>query len=101
VALLRHHLHGTLPENAQAEPGGYDDYSPLNHANKLKGKFLLIHGTGDDNVHFQNSVALAQALINAGKPFESFYYPNQAHGVRGPSRVHLYKLMTDFITRNL
>jgi dipeptidyl-peptidase-4 len=44
---------------------------------------------------------LAQALINAGKPFELFYYPNQAHGVRGPSRVHLYKLMTDFITRNL
>jgi dipeptidyl-peptidase-4 len=82
-------------------PEGYDDYSPLNHATKLKGKFLLIHGTGDDNVHFQNSVALAQALINAGKPFESFYYPNQAHGVRGLSRVHLYKLMTDFITRNL
>ncbi len=62
---------------------------------------MLIHGTGDDNVHFQNSVALAQALINAGKQFESFYYPNQAHAVRGVSRVHLYKLMTDFITRNL
>ncbi len=85
----------------QLNPEGYDAYSPINHAEKLKGKFLLIHGTGDDNVHFQNSVTFAQALINAGKQFESFYYPNQAHGVRGPSRVHLYHLMTSFIERNL
>lgn len=82
-------------------PEGYDDNSPLNHANKLKGKLLLIHGTGDDNVHFQNSVNMAQALISAGKQFQSFYYPNQAHGVRGAARVHLYNMMTDFLVDNL
>ncbi len=85
----------------QDNPSGYDDNSPVTHANKLKGKFLLVHGTGDDNVHFQNSIALQQELINNGKQFETFIYPNQAHGVRGKSRVHLYHLMTNFILENL
>ncbi len=85
----------------QDNAAGYDDNSPVTHANKLKGKFLLIHGTGDDNVHFQNSIALQQELINNGKQFETFVYPNQAHGVRGKSRVHLYNLMTRFIVENL
>lgn len=85
----------------QDNAAGYDDNSPLTHAGKLKGKFMLIHGTGDDNVHFQNSVALQQELINQGKQFETFVYPNQAHGVRGKSRVHLYNLMTRFIVENL
>lgn len=85
----------------QENPEGYDAYSPVNHAEKLKGKYLLIHGTGDDNVHFQNSVTMQTALINAGKQFESFYYPNQSHGVRGPSRIHLYHLMTEFLDKNL
>lgn len=85
----------------QDNPAGYDDNSPVTHAAKLKGKFLLIHGTGDDNVHFQNSVTLQQELINNGKQFETFVYPNQAHGVRGKSRVHLYNLMTKFIVENL
>jgi dipeptidyl-peptidase-4 len=87
----------TPQENAK----GYDDYSPVNHANKLKGKILLIHGTGDDNVHFQNSVTFADALIKAGKTFESFYYPNQAHGVRGYARTHLNKMMLNFVEKNL
>ncbi len=86
----------------QENPAGYDDNSPLSHASELKGKFLLIHGTGDDNVHFQNSVALADALIAAGKQFESFYYPDRAHGIyRRQARVHLYTMMTDFILENL
>ncbi len=85
----------------QDNAAGYDDNSPVTHAGKLKGKFLLIHGTGDDNVHFQNSVALQQELINQGKQFETFVYPNQAHGVRGRSRLHLYHLMTNFILENL
>ncbi len=85
-------------DNAQ----GYDANSPLQHADKLKGKYLLIHGTGDDNVHFQNAVAFQNALIKAGKQFESFYYPNRNHGIAGGNtRLHLYRLMTDFWKRNL
>ncbi len=81
---------------------GYDDNSPLTHAAKLQGNFLLIHGTGDDNVHFQNSVALEQKLIDAGKQFRSFYYPDQAHGFRGnATNAHRYQLMTDFLLENL
>jgi len=86
----------------QENAAGYDDNSPLTHAAELKGRFLLIHGTGDDNVHFQNSVALADALIAAGKQFESFYYPDRAHGIyRRRARVHLYTMMTNFILQNL
>ncbi|MEQ8533354.1 MAG: prolyl oligopeptidase family serine peptidase, partial [Imperialibacter sp.] len=86
----------------QDNAGGYDDNSPITHANKLKGNFLLIHGTGDDNVHFQNSVALQDALIREGKQFESFYYPDKTHGISGGKyRYHLYNMMTNFITDNL
>ena len=88
----------TPQENAE----GYDAYSPLTHADKLKGDFLLIHGTGDDNVHFQNAVALQDALISAGKQFQSFYYPNRNHGIRGGNTsLHLYQMMTDFIKNKL
>ncbi len=81
---------------------GYDDNSPTKYADKLQGNFLLIHGTGDDNVHFQNSVALQDALIMTGKQFQSFYYPDDPHGVRGANRRHhLYTMMTNFILKNL
>lgn len=79
---------------------GYDDYSPVLHADKLKGKYLLIHGTGDDNVHFQNAIAMQNALIQAKKQFETFYYPNQAHGL-AKSRSHLYNMMARFVIDNL
>jgi len=89
-------------QRPQDNPKGYDDYSPVTHADKLKGKFLLIHGTGDDNVHFQNAVALQNALIAANKQFESFYYPNRNHGIHGGiTRIHLYQMMTDFVLKNL
>jgi dipeptidyl-peptidase-4 len=81
---------------------GYDDNSPIKYAERLQGHFLLIHGTGDDNVHFQNSVALQDALINAGKQFRSFYYPDDPHGIRGAKRRHhLYTMMTEFILEKL
>lgn len=86
----------------QQNPEGYDNNSPTTHAAKLKGKFLLVHGTGDDNVHFQNSVALQNKLIAEGKQFESFYYPDRAHGIyRGHARPHLFTMMTQFVLKNL
>ena len=81
---------------------GYDENSPLSHTDKLKGKYLLIHGTGDDNVHFQNAVEMQNALVSSNKQFNSFYYPNRSHGINGGStRLHLYNMMTDFILGNL
>jgi dipeptidyl-peptidase-4 len=81
---------------------GYDENSPINFADKLKGKFLLIHGTADDNVHFQNSVMFSEALIQANKSFEQAYYPNKNHGIfGGNTTIQLYTKMTDFILNNL
>jgi dipeptidyl-peptidase-4 len=86
----------------QDNAAGYDDNSPVQHAAKLKGQLLLVHGTGDDNVHFQNSVALQNALIHAGKQFDSFYYPDRTHGIyKDNARVHLYHMMTTFVVENL
>ncbi|MEA5425590.1 S9 family peptidase [Arcicella lustrica] len=88
----------TPQENAK----GYDENSPVTYAKNLKGNFLLVHGTGDDNVHFQNSIALEEALIRANKQFQSFYYPNKNHGIYGGNtRFHLYTMMTNFIEKNL
>jgi dipeptidyl-peptidase 4 len=89
-------------QTPQLNPKGYDDFSPITHVDKLKGNFLLVHGTGDDNVHFQNSVDLVDALIAADKQFDSFYYPNRNHGISGGnSSWHLYRMMTDFLKRKL
>jgi len=86
----------------QDNPKGYDDNSPATHAAKMKGKFLLVHGTGDDNVHFQNAVVLQDALISAGVQFKSFYYPDRAHGIyRNNARPHLFNMMTQFVLDNL
>jgi dipeptidyl-peptidase-4 len=88
----------TPQENAK----GYDENSPINFADKLKGKFLLIHGTADDNVHFQNSVMFSEALIQANKSFEQAYYPNKNHGIYGGNTtLQLYTKMTDFVLNNL
>ncbi|MEX1241599.1 MAG: DPP IV N-terminal domain-containing protein [Cyclobacteriaceae bacterium] len=89
-------------QTPQLNPDGYDLNSPSTYAEKLEGNFLLIHGTGDDNVHFQNSVVLEDALINAGKHFQSFFYPDKHHGIQGANtRHHLYTMMLDFIEKNL
>lgn len=89
---------GLPDDNAE----GYDQYSPQTHAAKLKGKLLLVHGTGDDNVHFQNAVQLTDALIQSGKQFDSFYYPDRNHGIYGGNtRLHLYTMMTQWLERNL
>lgn len=89
-------------QRPQENAKGYDENSPVTYAAQLKGHFLLIHGTGDDNVHFQNSVALEDALINAGKQFRSHFYPDQAHGFRGAKvNHHRWTLMTDFVLEKL
>ncbi len=83
---------------------GYDENSPLNFAELLKGNYLLIHGTGDDNVHFQNSAEMVEKLEDAGKQFEFRIYPNKNHSIydnTGNTRLNLYQLMTDFILRKL
>ena len=83
---------------------GYDENSPLNFADRLQGNYLLIHGTGDDNVHFQNSAEMVEKLENAGKQFEFRIYPNKNHSIydaTGNTRLNLYQLMTDFILRKL
>jgi dipeptidyl-peptidase-4 len=86
----------------QENAAGYDDNSPIHHVDKLKGKYLLIHGTADDNVHVQNSMDLINALIKANKQFDMFLYPNRNHGIYGGNtRMHLYQKMTEFIEENL
>lgn len=86
----------------QENQSGYDDHSPINYANKLQGNFLLVHGTADDNVHFQNSVVFSEALIQANKPFEQAYYPNKDHSIAGTTTsIHLFNKLTNFILKNL
>jgi dipeptidyl-peptidase-4 len=86
----------------QSNAGGYDDNSPINHVSRLKGKYLLIHGTADDNVHFQNSVEMVTALVKANKQFDMFMYPDKNHGIYGGNtRLHLYGMMTEYILDNL
>jgi dipeptidyl-peptidase-4 len=89
-------------QRPQDNASGYDDNSPINHVDKLKGNYLLIHGMADDNVHYQNAVEMSAALIKANKQFTEMMYPNKNHGIYGGNtRLHLYTLMTDFILKNL
>ena len=86
----------------QENPKGYDMNSPLNYADQLKGKFLIIHGSADDNVHVQNTMRMVEALIQADKQFEWMIYPDKNHGIfGGKTRKHLYTKMTKFIHENL
>ncbi|MBC5836873.1 S9 family peptidase [Flavobacterium muglaense] len=86
----------------QENASGYDDNSPINYVDGLKGKFLLIHGSGDDNVHVQNSMQMMEALIQANKQFDSQIYPDKNHGIYGGyTRIQLYNKMTNFIKANL
>ena len=83
-------------------PGGYDDNSPFNYPELLKGKYLLIHGSGDDNVHVQNSMRMIEALIQANKQFDWAIYPDRNHGIYGGNtRIQLYNKMTNFLKTNL
>lgn len=88
-------------QTPQENESGYDDNSPVNHAEKLKGSLLLISGTGDDNVHHQNSLEMVDALVAANKQFDFFSYPDRNHGIYGGNtRLHLYNMMMNFVKEN-
>jgi dipeptidyl-peptidase-4 len=81
---------------------GYDVGSPLTHVAGLRGDLLLAHGSGDDNVHYQNTEALVNALIAANKPFQMMEYPNRTHGMReGAARLHLFGTIARFFAERL
>lgn len=86
----------------QENPSGYDENSPINYVQNLKGKYLLIHGSADDNVHVQNTMLMMEALIQSNKQFDSQIYPDKNHGIYGGyTRIQLYNKMTNFILENL
>ncbi|HAH22518.1 MAG TPA: S9 family peptidase [Prolixibacteraceae bacterium] len=88
----------TPKENAD----GYDDNSPLSHADQIKGKYLLIHGSADDNVHLQNTMEFSEKMVQAGVQFDMATYTNRNHSIRGGNtRLHLYTKMTDWLVKNL
>lgn len=90
----------TPAENAS----GYDDNSPINFTDRIKGKYLIIHGTADDNVHFQNAAQMISALVKSNIDFESAYYPNKNHGISGSldnTSFHLWSKMTNWILENM
>ena len=89
-------------ETPQENASGYDENSPISHVDKLKGDFLLVHGSADDNVHAQNTMRLVEALVQADKDFDWAVYPDKNHGIYGGNtRLHLYKKMTRFIKETL
>ena len=86
----------------QTNASGYDDNSPINHVDQLRGNYLLIHGLADDNVHFQNSAEMFSALVKANVQFDFLAYPDKNHGIYGGNtRLHLYDHMTDFVLEKL
>ena len=86
----------------QENASGYDDNSPINFADKLKGKLLIMHGSADDNVHLQNTMVFTEKLVQSGKSFDMAIYTDKNHGIYGGrTRLNLYKRMTDFIMNNL
>lgn len=84
----------------QQNDAGYNNGSAISLASQLEGKLLLIHGTTDDNVHVQNSIEYSRALINVGKHFDMFYFPDQNHSIPY-SRKYLYEKVIDYYKNNL
>jgi dipeptidyl-peptidase-4 len=86
----------------QENPDGYDLNSPINYIKQLKGNYLLVHGSADDNVHYQNTMEMISSLVKENKQFDLFIYPDKNHGIYGgTTRLHLMTKITDFIIKNL
>lgn len=89
-------------QTPQENASGYDENSPINHVSKLKGSYLLIHGSADDNVHVQNTMLMIEALVQANKQFDWAIYPDKNHGIYGgATRLQLFTKMTNYIKDNL
>jgi dipeptidyl-peptidase-4 len=82
---------------------GFRDGSPVTFADRLQGNLLIVHGSGDDNVHYQNTERVVNALIKASKHFTMMVYPNRSHGIyEGENTTrHLYGLLTWYLNTNL
>ena len=89
-----------LPQQNEED---YERSSPITYADKLKGNLLVVHGSGDDNVHFQNSEALINKLVSLDKTFSMMDYPNRTHSINegGGTTLHLYSLLTRYLHENL
>ena len=88
----------TYAENKE----GYDDNSPINFVDKIKGNYLLVHGSTDDNVHWQHSAEMSAALIKNNIQYDTYLYPNRNHGIYGDNaRIHLFTKMTNFLNEKL
>lgn len=86
----------------QENASGYDDNSPINHVEKIKGNYLLVHGTADDNVHFQNTAELVTALMEADVQYDFYMYTDKNHSIYGGNaRKHLFTKFTNYIIENL
>lgn len=89
-------------QTPQLNPKGYDDNSPISHVDSIRGNYLIVHGTADDNVHFQNTVEMIRKMIDKNITFDSEIYPDKNHGIYGGNtRYHLYDRMTKYILENL
>lgn len=89
-------------QTPQENASGYDENSPINHVKLLKGNYLLVHGSADDNVHVQNTMRMVEALVQANVQFDLFIYPDKNHGIfGGNTRYHLYEKMTNYVLENL
>src|SRR5436305_7837179 len=89
---------GLPQDNAES----YKKSSPVNYAGTLHSHLLIAHGTGDDNVHMQNTVQMIQAFIDAGKQYELVLYPRKTHSISGPAaRTHLYTRILEHFQREL
>lgn len=98
-AIYQERYSGLLDEHAD----GYEQGSPITHAKHLQGKLLLVHGTGDDNVHYQGSERLIDELVRHNKPFDFIAYPNRAHSLRERegTLLHLHSAMSDYFDEHL
>ena len=92
----------------QENPDGYDLNSPVHNTAMIKGNYLLCHGSGDDNVHYQNAMELIKAMISNGKQFDLMIYPNKNHGIyggyeygTGECRMHLFNKIDNFLFEHL
>ena len=92
----------------QENPDGYDLNSPVHNTAMIKGNYLLCHGSGDDNVHYQNAMELIKAMISNGKQFDLMIYPNKNHGIYGgyeygdgECRMHLFTKIDNFLFKHL